>query len=56
MQRITSLNVNSTGTKYVSVAKCFTNKQGYIQYIALETEECRIKENVVEVHNSLQTS
>lgn len=38
----------------MNVAKCFANKQGYIQYIALETEECRIKENVVEVHNSSQ--
>lgn len=49
MQRIKSLNVNSTGTKYVNVTKCFANKQGYIQYIALETEECWINENIVEV-------
>lgn len=40
----------------MNVAKCFANEQGYIQYIALETKECRIKENVAEVYNSLQAS
>jgi len=33
----------------VNVAKCFANKQGYIQYIALKTEEGWINKNIVEV-------